>query len=60
MTKQYKAVEPVGGWPKGAIIGDLPDAEIKRLLDSGAIKEYQPAETRTDDKPAAKAEGVKK
>lgn len=60
MTKQYNAIEPVGSWDKGDIIGDLPDAEVKRLLASGAIKEYQPAVTKTEDKPAAKAEGVKK
>lgn len=60
MGKQYKAVEPVGGWGTGAIIGDLPAPEIQRLLDIGAIKEHHQAETKTEDKPAAKAEGVKK
>ena len=60
MSKQYKAIQPVGGWQKGGIIGDLPDAEIQRLLAIGAIKEHQPVETKTENKPMAKAEGVKK
>ncbi len=57
MTTQYKAVEPVGRFAKGDIIGDLPESQIKQLLADGVIKAYQPA-TKTDDKP--KAEGAKK
>lgn len=57
MTTQYKAVEPVGRFAKGDIIGDLPESQIKQLLADGVIKVHQAA-TKTDDKP--KAEGAKK
>ena len=57
MTKQYKAVEPVGRFAKGDIIGGLPESQIKQLLADGVIKEHQAA-VKTDDEP--KAEGVKK
>lgn len=57
MATQYKAVEPVGRFAKGDIIGDMPASQIKQLLADGVIKEHQAA-VKTDDKP--KAEGVKK
>ena len=60
MTKQYKAVQPVGRFAKGDFIEDLPEAQINQLLADGVIKEHQPATTNTESKPAVKAEGVKK
>lgn len=56
MTTLYKAVQPVGRFAKGDIIGDMPDAQINQLLADGVIKAYQPAETKTEDKPVNKAE----
>lgn len=60
MTKQYKAVQPVGRAAKGDFIEDLPEAQINQLLADGVIKEHQPATTNTENKSAVKAEGVKK
>lgn len=37
MTKRYKALKPVGPWSKGDIIGDLPQAQIEKLLADKAI-----------------------
>ena len=38
MAKQYKAVEPVGRFAKGDIIGDLLPKQIEKLLEDGVIK----------------------
>ena len=54
IAKQYKAVEPVGRFAKGDIIGDLLPKQIEKLLDDGVIKAIEPV------KPdAAKVEGKK-
>lgn len=61
MTKQYKALKPVGHWLKGDIIGHLPETQINQLITDGVIKEYQPlVEEKIEDKPAVKAKGVEK
>lgn len=63
MTKQYKAVQPVGRFAKGDFIEDLPEAQINQLLADGVIKEHQPEPTKTQDKSVkadTKAEGVSK
>lgn len=37
MIKRYKALKPVGPWSKGDTIGDLPQAQIEKLLTDKAI-----------------------
>ena len=37
--KQYKALKAVGRWQKGDVIGGLSDAQIKKLVADGVIKE---------------------
>ncbi len=54
MTKQYKAVEPVGRFAKGDIIGDLLPKQIEKLLEDGVIKAVEPVKADT-----AKVEGKK-
>lgn len=44
MTKTYKALTDVGRWKKGDIVGDLPEAQIKKLVAERIIEEVQDAE----------------
>lgn len=39
MAKRYKALQPVGRFKKGDVIGGLSDAQIKKLLADGLIQE---------------------
>ena len=39
MAKQYKALQPVGRFQKGDVVGGLGNAQIKKLLADGVIKE---------------------
>lgn len=39
MAKQYKALQPVGRFQKGDVVGGLSDAQIKKLLADGVIQE---------------------
>lgn len=55
MSKQYKALEPVGRFKKGDFVGDLPAHEIERLLENKVIVEVEPAATAVT-KPQAKKE----
>lgn len=55
MSKQYKALEPVGRFKKGDFVGDLPAHEIERLLENKVIVEVEPAATAVA-KPQAKKE----
>lgn len=53
MAKQYKALQPVGRFQKGEVVGGLDDAQIQDLLRRGVIE--------LDKKPTqAKATQVKK
>ena len=49
MAKQYKALQPVGRFKKGDVIGGLSDTQIKKLLADGVIQEVP------EVKPAAPA-----
>lgn len=46
MSKQYKALKPVGRWEIGQIIGDLPELQINQLLKDNFIEEVQIAVTK--------------
>lgn len=53
MAKQYKALQPVGRFKKGEVVGGLDDAQIQDLLRRGVIE--------LDKKPTqAKATQAKK
>lgn len=39
MAKQYKALQPVGRFQKGDVVGGLNDAQIKKLAAEGVIEE---------------------
>ncbi len=39
MKKKYQALQPIGRFEKGDIVGGLTDAEIKHHLMQGNIKE---------------------
>ena len=39
MEKQYKAMQPVGRFKKGDVVGGLNDAQLKKLLADGVIQE---------------------
>lgn len=41
MAKQYKALQPVGRFQKGDVVGGLDDAQIKKLLADGVIEEVK-------------------
>ena len=43
MKKQYKALQPVGRFKKGDVVGGLDDAQIKKLLADGVIQEVSEA-----------------
>jgi hypothetical protein len=38
MTKQYKALQPIGRWVKGEIIGSFPTEQIIQLERDGIIE----------------------
>lgn len=55
MTKRYKALKPVGPWLKGDTIGDLPQAQIEKLLANkvitaihNAVEEKKPKEVKAN------------
>lgn len=56
MTTLYKAVQPVGRFAKGDIVGDMPASQIKQLLADGVIKDHQPTINKTEDKLVVKAD----
>lgn len=39
MTKQYKALKPVGRFKEGDLVGGLNDVQIKQLIADGVIQE---------------------
>ncbi|MHA3079644.1 hypothetical protein [Acinetobacter sp. ANC 5502] len=39
MTKKYKALDQIGRWQKGDIVGYLPESQISQLLKQGLIEE---------------------
>lgn len=41
MTKQYKALKPIGRFKKGDYIGGFTEAEIKHHLAKGNIEEVE-------------------
>ena len=51
MKKQYKALEPIGPWKKGSMIGDLPKDQITKLL---AEKKIEEIKTEVKPKTATK------
>ncbi|WP_263577020.1 hypothetical protein [Acinetobacter pseudolwoffii] len=56
MAKQYKAMQPVGRFQKGDVVGGLDDAQIKKLLADGVIQELPEAKAA----PAKKTTGDEK
>jgi hypothetical protein len=57
MKTQYKALKPIGPWVKDQIVGDLPQAKIKQLLEDGVIEAIKPdvkveAKQKTKEVPA--------
>lgn len=42
MSKQYKALKPIGRFEKGDFVGGLSEAEIKQHIQLGNIKEVEP------------------
>ena len=57
MAKQYKALQPVGRFQKGDVVGGLDDAQIKKLLADGVIQEVPEAKAAA---PAKKTTGDEK
>jgi len=57
MAKQYKALQPVGRFQKGDMVGGLDDAQIKKLLADGVIQEVPEAKAAA---PAKKTTGDEK
>ena len=57
MAKQYKALQPVGRFKKGDVVGGLDDAQIKKLLADGVIQEVPEAKAAA---PAKKTTGDEK
>ncbi|VXA82139.1 conserved hypothetical protein [Acinetobacter sp. 8I-beige] len=53
MKMQYKALKPIGPWVNGQIVGDLPQAKIKQLLEDGVIEAIKP-EVKAEAKPKTK------
>lgn len=53
MTKQYKALKPVGRFKEGDLVGGINDAQIKQLIADGTIQEV-PEEVKATT-PAKKA-----
>lgn len=47
MAKQYKALQPVGRFQKGDVVGGLNDAQIQDLLQRGVIVEVKQAQKAT-------------
>ena len=45
MKKKYQALQPIGRFEKGDIVGGLTDAEIKHHLAEGHIQEAKPTST---------------
>lgn len=41
MTKQYKALQPVGRFSKGDVVGDLTEVQVKQLLADKIIEEVK-------------------
>lgn len=41
MTKQYKALKPIGRFKKGDYVGGFTEAEIKHHLAKGNIEEVE-------------------
>lgn len=39
MNKKYKALDQIGRWQKGDIVGYLPESQISQLLKQGLIEE---------------------
>jgi hypothetical protein len=39
MSKKYKALDQIGRWQKGDIVGCLPESQISQLLKQGLIEE---------------------
>lgn len=46
MTKQYKALKPIGRFKKGDYIGGFTEAEIKHHLAKGNIEEVEAKPTK--------------
>lgn len=57
MAKQYKALQPVGRFKKGDVVGGLSDAQIKKLLADGTIQEVPEVKAAA---PAKKTTGDEK
>lgn len=53
MAKQYKALQPVGRFQKGDVVGGLDDAQIKKLVTEGVIQEAKQSQKAS---PIPKAE----
>lgn len=47
MSKQYKALKPIGRFEKGDFVGGLSEAEIKQHLAAGNITEVKQAAATT-------------
>lgn len=47
MAKQYKALQPVGRFKKGDVVGGLDDAQIQDLLQRGVIEEVKQSQKAT-------------
>ncbi len=59
MSKQYKALKPVGPWAIGETIGVLPKLQIIQLLNEGVIEEVKDSENpETEIKPVQKKVGL--
>lgn len=46
MTKQYKALKPIGRFKEGDIVGGFTEAEIKHHLAKGNIEEVEAKPTK--------------
>lgn len=58
MAKQYKALQPVGRFKEGDLVGGLNDVQIKQLIADGTIQEV-PEEVKAAA-PAKKTTGDEK
>lgn len=47
MAKQYKALQPVGRFQKGDVVGGLNDSQIQDLLQRGVIEEVKQSQKAT-------------
>ena len=57
MSKQYKALKPVGRFKEGDTVGGLSDAQIKTLVAENIIQEVKVSAQTKSTKEVVKADG---